>query len=58
MSIDPQELNLQPVCQVDGCCKGQQVMAKYGPVVTYFKTCVRHTYQDLVPHKLQSNNNK
>ena len=58
MSINTQVLNIQPVCQANGCQKGCQVMAKYGSKISYFKTCVRHTYRDLVLHKLQSNNNK
>lgn len=58
MSIDITEPKAPPACQVRSCQHGAQIMAKFGPNVTYFKTCRRHTYQDLIPHKLQSNNNK
>lgn len=58
MSIDTQALNIPPVCQVDGCRKGQQVMAKYGSEISYFKTCRRHTYRDLIPVKLMVTTNK
>jgi hypothetical protein len=58
MSIDTPALNIHPVCQVKNCQKGSQIMAKYGSEISYFKTCRRHTYIDLIPVKLMVTTNK
>ena len=58
MSIDIKTLSIPPVCQVPGCQKGQQIMAKYGSDISYFKTCRRHTYRDLIPVKSMVTTNK
>ena len=39
--------NLQPVCEVDGCKTGAQMVAIYGGKATWMRTCNRHTYKDL-----------
>jgi hypothetical protein len=39
--------NLQPVCEVEGCKEGAQILNLQGTTATWMRTCSRHTYKDL-----------
>ena len=39
--------NMQPVCKVEGCKNGAQMVAVRGGTAEWMKTCTRHTYMDL-----------
>jgi hypothetical protein len=40
-------INIQPVCRVNGCKEGAQLLSIQGSQATWMQTCCRHTYQDL-----------
>ena len=45
--------NIQPVCQVDNCKEGAQILSLCGTTATWMITCCRHTYQNLPKKRIK-----